>query len=264
MPICLTRPHPAGTLVLVGGAERRDDPEGVLARIWSISRARSVCVIPTASEMPTRLGASYSASFRDLGAEEVHVLDIRHRDETARPEYLRLLGETDLVFFTGGDQTRLSGILLDTPVFDLIRSRYREGLTLAGTSAGAAVMSDPLIYDGDDHPYLKGAVMHVPGFGLVEGVIVDTHFTQRDRLPRLMEAMAADWGRHGLGLDENTGAIVHPDGSLEVIGEGCVTVTGRETQFATDYPDVERSREFRVEGVSVERYRSGDRFHLPC
>lgn len=139
-----------GYLVLIGGAEDRTDRREVLKETLEINRAKCVTVIPSASAYPRELGNSYYDIFRSLGAGEVHVIDPRDSRDADRKDFFEKVDKSDMIFFTGGDQVLLSRIFVGTRLLARIKRKYYNGVTIAGTSAGAAVMSNPLISDGDE------------------------------------------------------------------------------------------------------------------
>jgi len=227
-------PAPDGTghLVIVGGGPI---PESIDRRFVELAggagKARIV-VFPMASASGTESGAAKAASFRRLGAAGAVSLDLA-RGDTGADSVARLLGRATGIWFPGGDQNRLTAAILGTPVLDSIRSRHRHGAVVGGTSAGAAVMSDPMISGDERRPggarppsdssdaWLtidRDDVVLVPGFGLLRGAIVDQHFLRRKRHNRLISVVLERPNVIGVGIDESTALVVSPDGGWEVIG----------------------------------------------
>jgi len=215
-----------GYIVPVGGAEDKAHDVRILRRFVEISGGEdaSIAVIPTASQLPDT-GERYEHLFRDLGVREANALPYVERADTSRADWLATLGRATGIFLTGGHQLRLSTILGGTPVAKLLRSQNAHGVSIGGTSAGAAILSEHMIAFGEEGstPH-AGAAALAPGFGLTNRVIIDQHFRERDRLGRLLSALAYNPFAIGLGLDEDTAAFLDPDDVLEVIGSGAITI----------------------------------------
>jgi cyanophycinase len=185
-------------------------------------------VIPTASELKDT-GDIYVDIFSDLGADEVTVLDITERSDAQSSDKVAVLEASTGVFITGGNQLRLSTILGGTPVAQAIRKLNAAGTHVAGTSAGAAIMSEHMIAGGDSGATPRqGSVSLSPGLGLTNRLVIDQHFRERDRLGRLMSAIAYNPFLIGLGIDEDTAAFIDPHGVVHVSGSGAITVIDPE------------------------------------
>ena len=215
-----------GAIVAIGGAEDKLRSRRVLRRVIELaggSDAR-IAVVPTASRVPGA-GTRYCKVFAKLGAADSWIVPLKNRRDCASTEMLQKLREATCVFMTGGNQLRLSTILGGTPAARLMRRRNAEGAVIAGTSAGAAIMSEHMIaYGREGSTPRAGMVSIVPGLGFVNRIIVDQHFRQRDRLGRLLTALAYNPFAVGVGLDEDTAAIVRPDRVIEVTGSNAVTI----------------------------------------
>jgi len=215
-----------GYVIPIGGAEAKLSDRAILRRFVEVcggDRAR-IAVIPTASCLEAT-GPRYEAVFRDLGAAQTWTLPFQERRDGRRPEWLEILGQADGVFMTGGNQLRLATTLGGTPAADLLRERNLTGLHVAGTSAGAAFMSEHMIaYGKEGMTPRSDMVTLVPGLGLTKLAIIDQHFRQRDRLGRLITSLAYNPRPIGIGLDEDTAAFLAPGGLLEVVGSGAITV----------------------------------------
>ncbi len=215
-----------GFIIPIGGAEDKVSARSILKRFTKLAgghKARIV-VIPTASQLEDT-GRRYQDIFEDVGAKKVTVLDIKTRDDAESADAVEAIQDCGGVFLTGGNQLRLSTILGGTEVARAIRRANARGAHVAGTSAGAAFISEHMICYGKEGgtPIAGGATLG-PGLGLTNRFIVDQHFTQRDRLGRLLSALAFNPFAVGLGLDEDTAAFIGPDNKIEVIGSGGVTV----------------------------------------
>jgi len=214
-----------GYIVPIGGAEDKEGDSEILRRFLEVSGGKKarVVIIPTASSVE-ETGRKYEKLFKKLGAQEARSLPINTRAEAAKEEWLSYVEESDAVFITGGNQLRLSTILGGTPMAKAIRRANARGGSVGGTSAGAAILSEHMIAHGAEGTTPKvGMVTLAPGFGLTNRVIIDQHFRQRDRLGRLLTALAYNPFAVGLGLDEDTAAFI--DGAkLTVVGKGAITL----------------------------------------
>jgi cyanophycinase len=215
-----------GWIVPIGGAENKENDRRILQHFVRVAggEAADIVVIPTASRMH-ETGARYEQVFRELGAARVTVMDFDTRRDCQERGRLRRLEEASGIFFTGGNQLRLTTLLGGTPVAKLIRSRNARGVTVGGTSAGASILSEHMIAGGDEgSAMIAGSVRLAPGLGLTNRFIIDQHFRERDRLGRLLTAIAYNPFAVGIGLDEDTAAFIGPGELLEVEGTGGVTI----------------------------------------
>lgn len=210
-----------------------------------------MAVIPTASSDPSYVGRKYVYAFKELGARSVEILDIRDRRDSSDDRFLRLVRGCDLVFFTGGDQEKLVNTLHGTKVYEAIMEKYNNGVTVAGTSAGAAAACDPILFDGDDRGYVKGSVRHSMGFDLVKDVTIDTHFLRRNRMFRLIQYIITHNKRLGIGLAEDTGIVVCPDEKFFVIGSSYVTLVKADKLKYSNYEKIEDGDILAIDGIHV-------------
>ncbi len=219
-----------GYIIPIGGGEQKEHNPVILDRFVQLCGGRDarLMVIPTASKLEDT-GARYQRLFSDLGAAEVHVLDFDTRRDAYEPGRLAQIADCDGIFLTGGNQLRLSTLIGGTDVARMLRERNAHGAHIAGTSAGASFLSEHMIAFGEDNvtPH-AGSVTLAPGLGLTNRVVIDQHFTQRNRLGRLITALAFNPFLIGLGLDEDTAAFIGPDQTVEVEGSGTLTVVDAE------------------------------------
>ena len=180
-------------------------------------------------------GPRYEQVFSDIGARRVTVMDFDTRRDCQEAGRLRRLEEASGIFFTGGNQLRLTTLLGGTPVAKLIRTANARGVTVGGTSAGASILSEHMIAAGDEgSAVIAGSVRLAPGLGLTNRFIIDQHFRQRDRIGRLLTALAYNPFAVGIGLDEDTAAFIGPDETVEVEGSGGVTIVdGTEVSYSS-------------------------------
>jgi cyanophycinase len=229
------KPAAKGTLLIVGGGSQ--PPELVdrfVALAGGPAKAR-IAVVPMASEESQATGDEKAEQLRGLGAE-VFVFNVNRFEAESASTAQRLEGVTG-IWFSGGDQSRLTRILLGTPVLETMRARYQAGAVLGGTSAGAAIMSDSMLtgnqrqpgdtlgYYGDEYPDIaRGVIEVVPGLGFLHGAIVDQHFLRRERHNRLLQVVLERPSLLGVGIDEGTALEVGPDGRWQVRGRSAVAV----------------------------------------
>ncbi|HEX7337820.1 MAG TPA: cyanophycinase [Gemmatimonadales bacterium] len=214
-----------GFIVPVGGAEEKMGDVAILRRFAGLcGRGGRVAIIPTASSLEDT-GQRYEDLFHTLGVKEARSIPIASRADCERREWLDLLDQVDGLFLTGGNQLRLSTMIGGTEVAKAIRRRNAEGMHVAGTSAGAAFLSEHMIAFGKEGASPRAKIVTLaPGLGLTNRIIIDQHFRQRDRLGRLLTALAYNPFAIGIGLDENTAAFIGPDETLEVVGSGALTI----------------------------------------
>lgn len=250
-----------GKLVAIGGNEDRKNELKVLGKLVDLCGGRPpvVEVIPVASSEPVELAKDYLQAFRNLNVKDVRVLDARTRAEAEDPKLVERVQEADILFFTGGDQLRITSVLGGSPLLQAILGRYEDGAIIAGTSAGAAAMPATMIFHGGatDGALAKGNVQMTPGLGLITRAIVDTHFVDRGRFSRLIESVAANPGHIGLGLSEDTGVIIHDGERIEVIGSGLVVIVDGHNVGHTNISDVRMGQPVAVENVTVHTLTEG-------
>lgn len=218
--------HRRGWIVPVGGAEDKEGRAEILRRYVEISggaKAR-VAIIPTASALEST-GRKYEDIFKNLGAKEAVALPFKTRTDATKKDWLASLETATAIFLTGGNQLRISTILGGTPVAKAIRRLNARGVNVGGTSAGAAILSEHMIaYGSEGATPRAGMSTLAPGFGMTNRVIIDQHFRQRDRLGRLLTALAYNPFAVGIGLDEDTAAFIDPDDRIHVVGAGAITI----------------------------------------
>lgn len=215
-----------GPLVVIGGAEDRTGQCSILKEFVRLAGGAKahLLVMTVASQQPTEVGEIYTQAFKRLGVKRVQTVDIEHHEQANDPELGEQVAGATGVFFTGGDQVRITNLLGGSLLDRLLHQRHDEGMVLGGTSAGAAMMSGTMIVEGLSETTPRvGNVRTGPGLEFMRGVIIDQHFGQRGRSGRLLSAVAESPHQLGVGIDEDT-ALVVQEGEFEVIGCGAVTV----------------------------------------
>ncbi len=253
-----------GWIIPIGGAENKENDRHILERFVEVSGGdeADIVVIPTASRLH-ETGPRYERLFRDIGAARVTVMDFDTRRDCQEPGRLERLQQATGIFFTGGNQLRLTTLLGGTPVAKLIRVRNAHGVTVGGTSAGASILSEHMIAFGDEgSSVISGSVRLAPGLGLTNRFIIDQHFRQRDRLGRLLTALAYNPFAIGIGLDEDTAAFIGPDETVEIEGSGGVTVVDASEVSYSSMDVVSEGQPVCMLGLKLHVLVAGARFNL--
>ncbi|HTA64734.1 MAG TPA: cyanophycinase [Xanthomonadaceae bacterium] len=253
-----------GWIIPIGGAEDKESRRRILRRFVDLCGGKDadIVVIPTASRKPDT-GSRYEDLFDRLDAGRATSIDFLEREDGGRDDYLRRLEKASGVFFTGGNQLRISTILGGTPAAKMIRERNAHGVHVAGTSAGASILSEHMIAFGKEGSSPRaGSVRLAPGLGLTNRFIIDQHFRQRDRLGRLVAALAYNPFAIGIGLDEDTAAFINPDNVIEVEGSGAVTVVDADGLEFSSMAEVSLSQPVCLLGLKVHILVQGATFNL--
>lgn len=216
-----------GTLMVIGGAEDKEGDCIILNKLVELSKMRegNIIVMTVATEHPEEVGQEYIDIFNRLGSNGTMAVHIHSRQDANNRYYSQLIEKASCIFFTGGDQLRITSLIGGTEVERTLFKAYRQGAVIAGTSAGASVMSETMITSGnnDDAPR-KCTLKMAPGLGLLREVVIDQHFAQRGRIGRLLSGIAQNPHMLGIGIDEDTAIIISNDANFEVIGSNAVTI----------------------------------------
>ena len=253
-----------GHLLIIGGAEDKLRQRQILSRFASLAGGADgrVAVISTASSLGDEATELYQSLFRGLGIPDVRGLRPLTRDDANQPDAIAAVADATGVFMTGGNQLRLSSVIGGTGLGRAIIDRHRHGAIVAGTSAGASAISTFMVAFGTSGTTPKQRMTQMSaGLGLLPGVIVDQHFEQRNRIGRLLALVAQSPALLGLGIDEDTAALVSPAGVMEVLGKGSVTILD-PARLQTDAYEVKRHKPIMVSGVVLHSLPSGYRFDL--
>lgn len=254
-----------GHLVAIGGAEDKQSEPAVLSKVVALAPEgnNDVAVIATASGIPDDILPAYEKVFTRLGASRVHLLPAQSRDAADSPENMRAVESSGIIFFTGGDQLRLTSVLGGSALLAAIRARFAAGAVIAGTSAGAAALCATMIYNGKAADALhKGEVNMSAGLGFVDGLIIDTHFLERGRFTRLMEVGATNPDILGVGIGEDAGVIIHPDRVLEAIGPGHVILVDSRDLARSNVAELSMGGAVAIEHVIMHALISGHGFDI--
>lgn len=254
-----------GTLVIIGGAEDKKGKRIILKRVVELAGGEKgrLLIITTATEYPEAVGEEYEKIFSNLGVGTVKTLGIDSRQKANDPSIAREIEEATCIFFTGGDQLRITSILGGTLANEVISRGYAKGLVITGTSAGASVMSKTMIVAGEnDEPAITCTLKMGPGMGWIDEVVVDQHFSQRGRIGRLLCAVAQNPYPLGIGIDEDTAIVVKSSGIFEVIGTNSVTVVDGRSISYSNVSETNPEDPLALSNVTVHTFPAGYLFDL--
>ena len=263
-PAPVSDPLARGFIIPIGGGEDRAKDMQIHRKFVELSGdgKADIIVIPTASQLD-ETGPDYNRIFSELGAGKVEYLPITQRADCDNPAFADMLDRATGIFMTGGNQLRLSTILGGTLVAQRIRRRNAAGVPVAGTSAGASIMSEHMIAGGNSNAApAEGNINLAPGLGLTNAVIIDQHFTQRNRLGRLLTASSYNPFLIGLGIDEDTAAFIGPDNVFEVVGSGTVTVVDASHLTHSSMWDAAEGEAISLLGLRIDVMGQGCRYDL--
>lgn len=242
-----------GYLIIIGGAEDKTGECVILRQVCEhVTDNEVLTVLTTATEQPEEVGADYRNVFARLGVKQIQVLDVNTRDDANNENICGLLKKSKCIFFTGGDQLRITSILGGTTCYQMIKNVYSNGGLIMGTSAGASVMSSTMIVKGDDNePAKKCTLKMAPGLDLLKDTIIDQHFDQRGRFGRLLTGVAENPDVLGIGIDEDTAMKVFPDMHFEVIGTNTVTVLDGKSIKSSNVSELAQDEMLAIVGITV-------------
>lgn len=228
--------QPNGNLIIIGGHEEKQGDCAILKAVAQHARDGNgaLTVVTVATQLPEEVGAEYQDLFKRLGVKQIEILDIRTREQAYAEDNVAKIAKASVIFFTGGDQLRITSQVGDSLVFRCMRQVYQKGGMIVGTSAGAAAMPETMLIGGaSDSSNRISALSMAPGLAFIADVVIDSHFAERGRMGRLLGAVAQNPRNLGLGIDENTAIIVRGS-HFEVIGSGAVyIVDGTEISYSS-------------------------------
>ncbi|MBV7272373.1 cyanophycinase [Clostridiaceae bacterium UIB06] len=254
-----------GNLIIIGGAEDKKGEKSILKEVCNkLDKEKDVLVVATiASELPEELGNEYKSIFENLEVKNIRILNIRERKDAYDSSNIKIIEDASMVFFTGGDQLRITSLIGGTQLYTRIKEAYEKGCIFVGTSAGASVMSDTMVVTGPDEESPKKCTLKMaPGLGLIRGVIIDQHFDQRGRIGRLLVGIAENPQSLGIGIDEDTAIVVKEEGELRVIGSGAVYVIDGSNIDYSNVSEQYQNEVLSIFNVKLHVLKSGDKFDL--
>ncbi|MEA1071582.1 cyanophycinase [Sphingomonas sp. LY160] len=264
MPAAVHHGDERGYIIPIGGSEDKDAHPVILKRVLALAGGRdaNIVILPTASRLE-ETGSYYERVFTKLGVGQVSSIPIATRSDCNNPEFAERCAHATGIFLTGGNQLRLSSILGGTAVAQMIRRKNATGTLVAGTSAGASIMSEHMLAGGDpDKGPSGGGVVLAPGLGLTNAAVIDQHFSQRNRLGRLLSAVSLNPFLLGMGIDEDTAAFIDPHGMVEVVGSGTVTVVDGSAMSYSSAHSVSPSQGIGMIGLKLDILDQGCRYDL--
>ncbi|HJX26891.1 MAG TPA: cyanophycinase [Thermoanaerobaculia bacterium] len=263
-------PKGKGTLVIVGGHEDKEGDKKILQLIADQAKGKKLVVATVATAEPEETWQEYRALFTELGVQTIEHLDVQTREQALSEECSRYLADAAAVFFTGGDQLKITSQLGDSMVYRQLHLILERGGTVAGTSAGASVMSTTMLISGpgDQSPEVQDAIRMAPGFGFLPDAVIDQHFAERGRVGRLLAAIAQNPRLLGIGIDEDTAILVHGNEQFEVVGNGSVYVLDASQVSYSNLTETELEARLTTFDVKLHLLSEGYRYDLqnrrPC
>ena len=253
-----------GRLIIIGGREDQRGGARILSRVVELAGGGrgAIGIIPTASEADAQALRRYQDVFTRLGAENVRGIDLTDRRGADSPGAVSALDDLTAVFFTGGDQLRITSAIGGTAFHHRLLERHRDGLVVAGTSAGASMMTETMIVVGDAEEAPTLNTVHLAqGMGFWPDAVVDQHFSQRGRIGGLLAALAQNPEVLGVGIDENTAIEVDfHEKSFSVVGERTVMVLDGREITETNASESRPGEALAVAGVRLHVLPDGYRF----
>lgn len=254
-----------GILLIIGGAEDKEHEMSILKKYTKLLKNKDakLLVLTTATKEPEIVGDNYRRVFEELGMSNIDILNIDTRDEANDKETVRKIKESEGIFFTGGDQLRITSIFGGTKSCEALQRCYVGGGVIAGTSAGASVMSNVMIIEGDNNEPAKKCVLKVaPGLNLLNNTIIDQHFAQRGRIGRLLYGVSQNPNILGIGIDEDTSIIVYPDDTFDIYGTNSVTIVDGKSVKSTNVSELEPNEILAISNVTLHVLPEGYSFDL--
>jgi len=249
-----------GPLLIIGGHEDKEGDRAILEALAGLVQGGRLVIATIASRQPEGYFDSYREAFATLGLTDLVELYVEERSDSGASETLSILDGAAGVFFTGGDQLRISSQIGDTPLEKRIKELHARGGVIAGTSAGASVMSETMLVKGPSaETYRLGELHMAPGLGLMRDVIIDQHFAERGRYGRLIGAVAHNPRLLGVGIDEDTALLVKGRGG-EVLGAGAVYIVDGEEATHSNVAEARSECALSIHDVRMHVLSSGDRF----
>ncbi|MGI6450610.1 MAG: cyanophycinase [Desulfitobacteriia bacterium] len=257
-------PYVSGNLLIIGGAEDKQKDCKILKYFFQEAGGREsrICVITAASENAEQAAEPYEKLFTSFGCPDLEVLNIYCREDAHSPSNADKIARACGLFFTGGDQLRITAMLGGTVLGKALKDACERRVIIAGTSAGASVMSDTMIIGGEGDTPGEDLIQMAPGLGLLKGVIVDQHFAQRGRIGRLLTAVALNPAVLGMGIDEDTAVHVRADGKLWVIGRGTALLLDASHASLTNVDELFNGRPLALAPVKLHVLSAGYEFDI--
>jgi cyanophycinase len=257
--------QPKGTLIIIGGHEDKEGDRDILKEVARRAKQDSgrIVIITVATQDPEGLAKDYEKVFGELGVKRVDVLDIRTRDEAYDEMNIEKILGARVVFFTGGDQLRISSQIGDSDVFKCLRELYHDGGTIVGTSAGAAAMPETMLVNGESDASNRVSTLSMaPGLAFARNVVIDSHFAERGRMGRLLGAVVQNPRNLGIGIDEDTAIVLERDDCFWVEGSGAVYIVDGQDISYSSLSEENPEGVVSIDDVKLHVLGKGDQFDL--
>lgn len=254
-----------GDLIIIGGAEDKEGDKEILKKVCnSINKNNDIILVATiATEYPKEAFRKYKKIFENLGVKNIKGLNIEEREDSLDENNIKLIEEAALIFFTGGDQLRITSLVGGTSIYDALKRASQNGCIIVGTSAGASVMSDTMIVNGEDEESpRKFTLKMAPGLGFLEGVMIDQHFAQRGRIGRLLTGIAQNPEVLGVGIDEDTALLVRDNGDAQIIGSGAVYFLDARNITYSNVSEQNYNEVLSMFNIKLHVLKEGDKYNL--
>jgi len=251
------------SLFIIGGQEDKQNNKTILKAFAERVGAGKLVLASIASEEPHRHYEEYKRVLRSCGIKYLHRLDINSREEAKKESSLKILEEATAIFFTGGDQLKITSQIGDTLFFERLEQIYHQGGVIAGTSAGAAAMCETMLVSGErDESNRIANLRMAPGLGMIKGLVIDTHFAEHGRLGRILGAVAQNPYNLGIGIDEDTCIQVEGDKRFTVLGSGAVYIADGTGVTTSNLTEQASGKILSICDVKLHILSHGDQFHL--
>ena len=253
-----------GNLLIVGGHEDKEEDKLILRELAALVDGGKLVVCTVASDAPDEMWETYESVLRGLGIPHIHHLHIETREDASSARAMRVLDDASAVFFTGGDQIKITSTIGDTPTFSRVFEILLQGGTVGGTSAGASVMSETMMTGGpgSQSPRINEGPRLAPGFGFAKDMVIDQHFAERGRIGRLLGVVGQNPRILGVGIDEDTAILMRPNRDFRVVGAGGVTVLDGKNVTYTNIAEDDSGDTMSVFGATIHILGQGDVFDL--
>lgn len=253
-----------GRLIIIGGNENKARDSEILNKVAEDVGYGKLCIVTVASSVGDELWESYRHIFKGLGVKKLSHLDVVHRQESVDHKAFNAVKDADAIFFTGGDQLKITSELGGTIILDRIIDIYKKGGIIAGTSAGASVMGETMMVSGkSDASFRIGSSLKMsPGLGLASNMLIDQHFAERGRIGRLLGATSHNPKYLGIGIDEDTAIVLEDRVGFNVMGSGAVYVLDAHEASGCNISEAAEDEALSIFNVKLHLLVKGDQFDL--
>lgn len=251
-----------GTIMLIGGAEDKAGEQVILKDVARRAGAGKLVIATVATAHPEDAWRDYQKTFKALGVRRLAHLHVRDRNAAHDEATAGMVDDARVIFFTGGDQVRITSLIGGTPLCDHLLRCFKRGTTIVGTSAGASVMSDTMLVGAADESHkVRDSLVMAPGLGLIADMIIDQHFAARGRLGRLMGAVAQNPRILGVGVDEDTAFVIHQS-ECHVLGAGAVYIVDANSSSYSNLSEADADKTMSLFDVKLHVLSASDVFDL--